>query len=57
MSEWDTFESILASLHEAVLDPDGWPGASGMIDEFLDTIPPNVKPVREQKMKLSKIFS
>ena len=37
MSEWETFESILASLHEAALDPDGWRGASGMIDEVLGT--------------------
>ena len=37
MSEWDAFESILASLHEAALDPGGWPGASGQIDEFLGT--------------------
>ena len=37
MSEWEAFESILASLHEAALDPHGWPGPSGMIDEFLGT--------------------
>ena len=37
MSEWETFESILASLHEAALDPDGWPDAAGSIDRFLDT--------------------
>ena len=37
MSEWDTFESILASLHEAALDPDGWPRAAGSIDRVLGT--------------------
>ena len=37
MSEWDAFESIISSLHEAALDPDGWPDAAGSIDRFLDT--------------------
>lgn len=37
MSEWDAFESIISSLHEAVLDPDGWPKAAGLIDQFLGT--------------------
>ena len=37
MSEWETFESILASLHEAAIDPDGWPDASGLIDRVLGT--------------------
>ena len=37
MSEWETFESILASLHEAALDPGGWPDASGLIDRVLGT--------------------
>ena len=31
MGEWDAFEPIISSLHEAALDPDGWPvvGAPG----------------------------
>ena len=37
MSEWEEFESILAALHEAALDPDGWPGAAGLIDQLLGT--------------------
>ena len=37
MSEWETFDSILDSLHEAALSPDGWPVTSGLIDEFLGT--------------------
>ena len=37
MSEWETFESILASLHEAAIGPDGWPDASGLIDRVLGT--------------------
>ena len=37
MSESETFESILASLHEAAIDPDGWPDASGLIDRVLGT--------------------
>ena len=37
MSEWEAFESILAALHEAALDPDGWPGAAGSIDQLLGT--------------------
>ena len=37
MGEWDTFESIISSLHEAALDPDGWPKAAGSIDRFLGT--------------------
>ena len=31
------FESILASLHDAALDPDGWPAAAGSIDRLLGT--------------------
>ena len=37
MNEEGTFERILASLHEAALDPDRWPGASLLIDESLGT--------------------
>lgn len=37
MSEWETFQSLLASLHEAAIDPDGWPDASGLIDRVLGT--------------------
>ena len=37
MSERDRFERILASLHEAALDPARWPGASALIDEALGT--------------------
>ena len=37
MSEWETFDSILASLHETALAPDGWPVTSGLIDTFLGT--------------------
>ena len=37
MSERDMFERILASLHEAALDPANWPTASKLIDEALGT--------------------
>ena len=37
MGEWERFESVLASLHEAALDPDGWPKAAGSIDRILGT--------------------
>ena len=37
MSEREGFERILASLHEAALDPARWPGASALIDEALGT--------------------
>ncbi len=37
MSEWEMFESVLASLHNAALDPDGWPDAAGLIDQVLGT--------------------
>ena len=37
MSERDAFERIVASLHEAALDPARWPGASALIDETLGT--------------------
>ena len=37
MSERDAFERIVASLHEAALDPGRWPGASALIDETLGT--------------------
>ena len=37
MSERDAFERIVASLHEAALDPGRWPGASALIDEVLGT--------------------
>ena len=37
MNEEGTFERILASLHEAALDPTRWPGASLLIDEALGT--------------------
>ena len=37
MNEEGTFERILASLHEAALDPARWPGASLLIDEALGT--------------------
>ena len=36
-SESNAFERILASLHEAALDPARWPGASVLIDEALGT--------------------
>ena len=36
-SELNAFERILASLHEAALDPARWPNASGLIDEALGT--------------------
>ena len=36
-SELNAFERILASLHEAALDPARWPGASALIDEALGT--------------------
>ncbi len=35
MSERDTFERILASLHEAALDDTRWPTASALIDDAL----------------------
>ena len=35
MSERDAFARILASLHEATLDPDLWPATSALIDETL----------------------
>ena len=37
MSDGDAFERIVASLHEAALDPGRWPGASALIDEALGT--------------------
>ena len=37
MSEHDAFDRILASLHEAALDPACWSGASALIDETLHT--------------------
>ena len=37
MSEWEAFEFILAELHEAALDPDGWPRATGSTDRALGT--------------------
>ena len=37
MNEDGTFERIIASLHEAALDPARWPGASLLIDEALGT--------------------
>ena len=37
MSEREGFERILASLHEAALDPACWPSASALIDEALGT--------------------
>ena len=37
MSEREAFERILASLHEAALDPACWPGAAALIDEALGT--------------------
>ncbi len=37
MSEAETFERVLAALHEAALDPARWPGASGLIDEAIGT--------------------
>ena len=33
MSEGDTFDRILASLHEAALDDAYWPAASALIDD------------------------
>ena len=36
-SELNAFDRILASLHEASLDPARWPGASALIDETLRT--------------------
>ena len=36
-SELNAFERILASLHEAALDPARWPNASALIDEALGT--------------------
>ena len=33
MSGQEVFERILGALHEAVLDDDLWPAASGLIDE------------------------
>ena len=36
-SQLDAFERILASLHEAALDPARWPRASALIDEALGT--------------------
>ncbi len=35
--ELNAFERILASLHEAALDPARWPSASALIDEVLGT--------------------
>ena len=37
MTEAETFERVLAALHEAALDAARWPGASGLIDEALGT--------------------
>ena len=37
MSERDAFERIVASLHEAALDPGRWPDTSALIDETLGT--------------------
>ena len=37
MSEEDAFERILASLHDAALDPDRWPSTAALIDEALGT--------------------
>ena len=37
MSEEDAFERILASLHEAALDPVRWPSTAALIDEALGT--------------------
>ena len=35
MSEAESFERIVASLHEAALDPARWSGASMLIDQAL----------------------
>lgn len=35
MNERDAFERILASLHEAILNPDLWPTTSALIDEAI----------------------
>ena len=37
MSEREAFDRILASLHEAALDPERWPSATGFIDDALRT--------------------
>ena len=37
VNERGVFERILASLHEAALDPARWPGAAALIDEALGT--------------------
>ncbi len=37
MSERETFDRILTSLHEAALDPERWPTATGLIDDALRT--------------------
>ena len=37
MSEAEKFGRVLASLHDAALDPTRWPGASRLIDEALGT--------------------
>ena len=34
MSQWDAFESMMASLNEAMLDDTGWPKASALIDQL-----------------------
>ncbi len=38
MSDQDTFERILAALHEAMLDDAGWPATSALIDEACGTV-------------------
>ena len=38
MSQFDTFNRILASLHEAMLDDAHWPATSALVDEFLGTV-------------------
>ena len=38
MSDQDTFERILAALHEAMLDDAAWPATSALIDEACGTV-------------------
>ena len=38
MSQFDAFNRILTSLHEAMLDDAQWPATSALIDEFLGTV-------------------
>ncbi len=37
MSEREAFERILSALHQAALDPAGWPSAAALIDDALGT--------------------